>query len=112
MKKLLIIICAFCSLPALAFFEPNWNEVCPPKFQNIDATKDYKTPVNKYWAQRRKDFDNNLSYCKNSFSSNNEKLDSCYNEVRAIESQKNTVWLQRQASMNQVFGLMLLQRSN
>ena len=108
MKKLLIAICIFYTLPAMAYFEPQWSENCPAKFQNINPNRNYKTPVNKYWAGRRKSFETNLSYCKTNFSGNAEKLDACYAELRQIEAQKGNVYLQKQAKINQALGLINL----
>ncbi len=109
MKKYILLIgVLMIAQSAFAFFEPQWCENCPDKFQNINPNKDYKTPVNKYWADRRKGFENNLSYCKSNFSADATKLDACYAELRQIEAQKGNVYLQKQAKINQALGLMNL----
>lgn len=88
MKRLLIIVLLMSTARASAYFVPTWDEFCPFNMRNISTTKNYKLPVKKYWQQRKIVFEKNIEYCNSS-----KDKDACYMELRKIENDKTTNYL-------------------
>lgn len=85
-KKCILFMMLFITLPAFAYFEPEWSEFCPYNYRNIDVNKNYIAPIKKYWQQRRITFEKNLAYCKTLKDSN-----ACFQELRKIENEKTEI---------------------
>lgn len=86
MKKFLILlIISIYITPALAevFFTPEWSEFCPKKYANISTTRWHYTSSGRYWAERRKTFEQRLAKC-NSLSA--ESQEACYKSLRELEN--------------------------
>ena len=68
---------------AEVFFEPQWEEFCPKRYVNINPNSWHYTLSGKYWALRKKIFEQRLAKC-NSLSG--EKKEACYSNLRDIET--------------------------
>lgn len=114
MKKLLILfILLALNLPVSAY-APNWNEICPSEYLNASTQHNPLSYIlrntrenNKeadYWVNRKIDFENQL------LSANNipqEQREIYYNQIRAIELNKNNTHYQNQQNYIAKQGLML-----
>ena len=71
MKKFIVLfsvlLCSTTTLFAETFFEPQWNEFCPKQYINLDESKDYIKPEKSYWANRKREFNQRLQICRNSY---------------------------------------------
>ncbi len=85
MKKIVAVLIFYLAvLPALAeiFFEPKWEDFCPKKFVNINPDSWHYTASGRYWAQRKKVFNERLEKCN---SLNEASKEACYNSLRELE---------------------------
>ena len=88
MKKILItLICLTFTTATLAeyYFEIEWSDICPSKYENIDTTKYYFNQEKKYWAKRKIAFENKIQTCKNL---SKEDKNACYEQLKIIENNK------------------------
>ena len=86
MKKfLLLVLSIILIIPTFAdsFFEPEWSEFCPRRYENIDSASWHYTSSGKYWANRRKVFEQRLAKC-NSLAQ--DLRGACYQSLRDIET--------------------------
>ena len=97
MKKILLIVFVLFSLSVYAnsFFEPQWQEFCPSRYANVDSSKWYYTASGKYWAKRRKLFEERLAKC-NGLSL--ELRDACYQSLREIETNATQMYANEKSS--------------
>jgi len=65
---------------------PQWKDVAPPVFQDIDTQKVYKVPLKQYWQDRRKSFENSIAKCQEKCTS--DTLQKCYDSILTLEKSK------------------------
>ena len=96
-KYILVLIFTSCIFPVFAqgFFEPEWSEFCPQKYENMIDAKWYNTNSAKYWAERRKKFEKRLAICK---SLKDEAKLACYKDLREIENNATQMYTSRKTS--------------
>ncbi len=91
MKKIslfvLAIIFSLCSAKAVDVLAPNWSDICPKEY--VDAKKVRFDKDQRYWYDRRIQFNDALENCRNTQADN---LKACYAQVKADESKKNKEW--------------------
>ena len=85
MKKILFLLIICLSVPvfAEAFFEPEWSEFAPSRYENINASRWHYTSSGRYWAKRKQQFEKRLQKC-NSLSETSRE--ACYKTLREIEN--------------------------
>lgn len=86
MKRLFLISLAliFCGqVFAENFFEVEWSEFCPRKYQNIDSSSFHLTRQGRYWADRKQQFDKRVAKCK---SLSQDSQSACFESLRALET--------------------------
>ena len=86
MKRLLLIYLALIfSLPIFAenFFDVEWSEFCPKKYQNIDSSSFHLTRQGRYWADRKQQFDRRVAKCK---SLPSDSQSACFESLRDLET--------------------------
>ena len=85
MKKFLILSIILSVIPVYAenFFEVEWSEFCPPRYQNIDADSFHLTRQGRYWAKRKQQFDSRVKKCK---SLPQESQSACFESLRTLET--------------------------
>jgi hypothetical protein len=86
MKKTLLFLLIICfSVPVFAdaFFEPEWSEFAPSRYENINTSRWYYTSSGRYWSKRKQQFDKRLQKCKSLPESSRE---ACYVMLRDIEN--------------------------
>lgn len=86
-KKCILFVMLFATLPAFAYFEPDWSEFCPPKYANLSTSKKYFWAEKKYWLNRRLNFEKNKSYCETQ-----KNKENCFAELRQSELNKNQIY--------------------
>lgn len=86
MKKIIsALVVYFTIMPVFAevFFEPQWEEFCPKRFVNINPNSWHYTASGKYWAKRKKVFEQRLAKCN---SLNEASREACYSNLRDLET--------------------------
>ena len=95
MKTKLLLLGLVFSVTAIAFADvkvPEWKEVAPQPYVNIDLEKNYRLPLKQYWQQRRKTFEFELNNCTTHAAIKGEEyLDKCYEGVVKLEQDKNQI---------------------
>ena len=66
---------------------PNWSDICPNEYLNAKKVRFDKDQ--RYWYDRRIQFNDALEKCRNTQADN---LKRCYADVKANESKKNKEW--------------------
>ena len=86
MKRLFLVsMFLILSSPIYAenFFEVEWSEFCPKKYQNIDSSSFHLTRQGRYWADRKQQFDRRVAKCK---SLSSDLQSSCFESLRELET--------------------------
>ena len=68
MKNIIIILFIFIfSLTASAeeYFDLEWRDIAPKRYENIKADKFYFTGNARYWSEKKVRFEKRLQICKN-----------------------------------------------
>lgn len=86
-KKCIMFLMLCVTLPAFAYFEPDWSEFCPPKYVNLSTSKNYFWAEKKYWLNRRLNFEKNKNYCETQ-----KNKENCFAELRQSELNKNKIY--------------------
>ncbi len=68
---------------------PEWKDVSPAMYSNIDTEKTYKLPIKQYWQERKIKFEAGLASCNEQFQ--NEELEKCYDALVTLEKSKNKI---------------------
>lgn len=118
MKKLLILFILLTLNLSVSAYAPSWNEICPNEYLGASTQHNPLSYIlrntrenNKeadYWAKRKIDFENQLQSVSNLPQ---EQREIYYNQIRAIELNKNNTHYQSQQSYIARQDLML-QRFN
>ena len=82
-----ILIISICSSNAETVLAPNWSDICPNEYVNAKKVRFDKDQ--RYWYDRRIQFNDALDNCRNTQADN---LKRCYADVKAAESKKNKEW--------------------
>lgn len=69
---------------------PEWREICPSLYLNINSDGEYVLPEKQYWADRRKSFEKSKHYCRYSYEYDLEKLSECYYFLKKSEKRKTS----------------------
>ena len=92
MKKILVvsIILLLSVIPAFAenFFDVEWSEFCPKKYQNIDSSSFHLTRQGRYWADRKQQFDKRVAKCR---SLPADTQSACFESLRELETRATEV---------------------
>ena len=68
MKFILIIILLFFTMlyvRAEEYFDLEWKDIAPKRYENIKENKFYFTRNARYWSERKVSFEKRLQICKN-----------------------------------------------
>lgn len=84
---ILISIIFINSASAETVLAPNWSDICPNEYVNAKKVRFDKDQ--RYWYDRRIQFNDALENCRNTQADN---LKRCYADVKAEESKKNKEW--------------------
>ena len=90
MRKFIFTFFVFYISVGLSFAEitaPEWKEVAPAMYSNIDTEKNYKLPIKQYWQERKIKFEKSVLSCHEQF--NSEELEKCYESIVVLEKSKN-----------------------
>ena len=86
MKNFLIILSAMLFvLPTFAenFFDVEWEEFCPKRYQNVNTDRWHFTSQGRYWADRKKMFEKRMAKCN---SLPEESQGACFDKLRELET--------------------------
>ena len=90
MKQTLLFLLIICfSVPAFAeaFFEPEWSEFSPSRYEDINTSRWHYTSSARYWSKRKQQFDKRLQKCNGLSETSRE---ACYAKLREIENNETT----------------------
>ncbi len=82
-----LMIFSICGAMAADVLAPNWSDICPSEYVNAKKVRFDKDQ--RYWYDRRIQFNDALENCRNTQADN---LKKCYADVKAAESKKNKEW--------------------
>ena len=87
MKNIIIFlfIFIFCSTVfAEEYFDLEWSDIAPKRYENIQENKFYFTGSARYWSYRKAGFEKRLQFCKN--LGEEEKKEDCLNQLLQRET--------------------------
>lgn len=90
MRKFIFTFFVFYIGAALTLAEitaPEWKDVAPAIYSNIDTEKTYKLPIKQYWQERKIKFEKSVSSCQAQFKG--EELEKCFDAIVVLEKSKN-----------------------